>query len=86
MTINKGEVRQVGIEVISQVKQDFIIENADYRIIKRDGTLIEQGTATVEGHKILTLFSGQSEGVFYCEFTYRIGAEILKAKVLMEVK
>jgi hypothetical protein len=86
MTINKGEVRQIGIEVISQVKQDFIIENAEYRIISRDGTLVEKGVASVEGHKILTLISGSSAGVFYCEFTYRIGPEILKAKVLVEVK
>ncbi len=85
MIINKGEVRQVGIEVISQVKQDFIIETADYKILKVDGTEIEKGNAVIQGKKVLTLFSANDVGKHYCEFTYRIGPEILKAKIYVEV-
>lgn len=87
MTINQGEVRQIGIEVVSQLTQDFVIETADYRILKKDGTEIETGTATIDAHKILTLFSAASidPGQYYCEFTYRIGPEILKAKISVEV-
>lgn len=87
MTINKGEVRQVGIEVVSQLAQDFIIETADYRILKKDGTEIENGISTIDEHKILTIFSAATldPGQYYCEFTYRIGPEILKAKICVEV-
>lgn len=85
MTFQQGEVRQVGIEVINQTGESFIIETADYAIEKRDGTTIESGIATIDGHKILTLFSAQEIGQYYVFFTYRIGAEILKAKVYVEV-
>lgn len=85
MILTQGEVREIGIEVVSQVKQDFIIEAADYVITKTDGTTIESGTATIDGRKILTLFSAQEVGKFYVWFIYRIGPEILKAKIYLEV-
>ena len=86
MIINQGEVRQVGIEVISKVKQNFIIEASDYKILKIDGTVVETGESTIDGYKILTLFSAQEQGIYNIEFTYRIGPEILKAKLYVEVK
>lgn len=85
MLFSKGEVRQVGIEVINQLGQDFIIETADYEILKSNGDSIEKGTATIDGHRILTLFSANDTGNFYCIFTYRIASEILKAKVYIQV-
>lgn len=85
MYLNKGEVRKVGIEVISQLNEDFIIETADFVIMKLTGEILEQGIPTIEEHKISTLFSANEVGKFYCEFTYRIGPEILKAKIYMEV-
>lgn len=84
MIFQKGEVKKIGIEVISQINQDFVIEGADYKIIK-EGTEVESAVATIEGHKILALFSAQEIGKFHCEFTYRIGPEILKAKIYLEV-
>lgn len=86
MTLLIGEVRQIGIEVTSNIKQEFVIESADYKIIKSDGTIIESGVATIEDKKILTLFSANASGDFYCEFTYRIAAEILKAKIRILVR
>jgi hypothetical protein len=85
MLLQKGEVRIVGIEVISQVQQDFIIEGAEFAITQ-DGEVIEKGEATVDGHKIFTLFSANETGRYLCEFTYRIGPEVLKAKVIVEVR
>lgn len=86
MLINQGEVRQIGIEVISRVREDFEIETAEYEIKKPDDdTIIQAGVATIEGNKILTLFSASHTGTFYCTLTYRIGPEILKAKLRLEV-
>lgn len=85
MIFSKGEVRQVGIEVINQLGQDFAIETADYEIVKISGESIEKGYATTDGHKILTLFSANETGTFYCIFTYRIASEILKAKIYIQV-
>jgi hypothetical protein len=86
MYLNKGEVRKIGIEVISQLNQDFVIETADFIITKITGEVLEQGIPTIEGHKIITLLSATEIGKYCCEFTYRIGPEILKAKVYAEVR
>ena len=85
MYLQKGEIRQVGIEVISQLNQDFIIDAADFSILDSSGNVLENGTPTIEGHKIITLFSAAQAGKFYVEFTYHIGPEIIKAKIYIEV-
>jgi hypothetical protein len=83
--IRKGEVRQIGIEVLSQVKQDFVITSADYKITDINGNEVENGSAMVDNKRISTLFSGLNIGAFYCDFIYRIGPEILKARIYVEV-
>lgn len=85
MVVNKGEVRKVGIEVISQIGETFVIETADYKILKADGTVLENGVASIDGNTIITLFSAQETGQFVVVFTYRIGAEILIGKVFIKV-
>ena len=85
MQLAHGEVRKIGIEVKSQLDQDFLIETADFNISKITGELVEQGTPTIDNHKIIALFSAAECGNFYCEFTYRIGPEILKARIYVEV-
>lgn len=85
MTLQLGEVREVGIEVVNQLGQDFSIDAAEYQIIKKDGVEVDKGFPMIEGHKILTLFSAVERGLFYVVFKYHIGAEILKAKIFMEV-
>lgn len=85
MYIKKGEVRKIGIEIISQLDQDFVIETADFSIIKASGEIIEQGIPSIDNHKIITLFSAAEVGKYNCEFTYRIGPEIMKAKIYVEV-
>lgn len=85
MTLLLGEIRTVGIEVINKQGQDFVIDTADFEIHKQDGTLVSCGSATIEGHKILTLFSANEVGKYSCIFTYRIGSETLKARVYVEV-
>lgn len=85
MVIQQGEIRQVGIEVINQLGQDFEIEAAEYEIVKGDGTRVEYGFPMIEDKKILTLFNGANKGRFYVIFKYHIGPEILKAKILVEV-
>lgn len=86
MYVRKGEVRRIGIEVVSQLNQDFEIEAADFVIFKSNGEIVERGIPTIEEYKIMTLFSAQDKGQHHCEFTYRIGPEILKAKIYVEVR
>jgi hypothetical protein len=85
LTIYKGEVRKIGIEVISQTNQNFIIETAEYIIKNTKDEAIGNGFATIEDHKIITLFTAESKGSYTCDFIYRIGPEILKAKVNINV-
>lgn len=85
MILQLGEIREVGIEVINQLGQDFVIEAAEYEVIKRDGTDVEKGFPMIKEHKLITLFNAIEVGRFYVIFKYHIGAEILRAKVLVEV-
>lgn len=85
MILQLGEIREVGIEVINQISEDFIIEAAEYQIISKEGTEIEQGFPTKNGHKLIALFSAVEKGVFYIIFKYHIGPEILKARISVEV-
>lgn len=85
MFMKHGEVRRLGIEVISTTNQDFVIEAADYSIKKTDGEIVETGIPTIDEHKILALFSAQETGNYDCEFTYHIGPEILKANISVRV-
>ena len=86
MYLKQGEVREVGIEVFNELGQDFLIEAADYEIADSKGNQIDTGYADVKEHKILTLFSAQTVGKYYVVLTYRIGPEILKAKIFVEVR
>lgn len=83
--LKQGEVRQIGIEVINQSNQDFTIDAADFTILDNNEQNIESGVPTIDGHKILTLFSAQSVGKYYVQFKYHIGPEIMISKVYIEV-
>ncbi|MDP4109321.1 MAG: hypothetical protein Q8878_04755 [Bacillota bacterium] len=85
MLIKKGEVRKIGIEVTSRSNQDFVIESADYEITGPDSGEPERGIPTIDGHKIAALFSATKAGTSCCEFTFRIGPEIIKSKINIEV-
>lgn len=89
MILEKGEVRQVGIEVINCLTEDFVIEAADYTIIKEinnnQSIEVETGIPIIDKHKILVIFDASEKGTFYVWLKYHIGPEIYKAKILVEV-
>ena len=85
MYIQKGEVREVAIEIHSRANNPFTIDTAEYEIINYDLTSIEHGLATIDNQKIVTLFHARDIGVYYVIFTYTIGDETLKAKIKIEV-
>lgn len=85
MLLKQGEVRQIGIEVINQLNQDFIIDAADFNVLDSNEQILESGVPAIDGHKILTLFSAQKVGKYYVQFKYHIGPEIMISKVYIEV-
>lgn len=85
MRIYEGEVRMIGIEIESTRDSNFVIEAADYVIIDKDKNIIEEGIPTIEGHRMVVLFSGTDKGIYQIAFKYHIGPEILKARILVEV-
>lgn len=86
MYLQLGEIREIGIEVVSDIKQDFVIDTAEYSIIDSVNNEIDRGYPTIDNHKILTLFPANNLGKYYVIFKYHIGAEIFKAKVYVEVE
>lgn len=103
ITLTKGEVRQIGIEVSSTSMQNFVIDSADAKLKHLDGSdvlkeidvtysdgvvkksVVDTLTAVIDGHKIKTLFSAQEIGQFYILILYRIGPEIMRKKIIIEV-
>lgn len=84
MFLQLGEIREVGIEVVSNIRQDFVIDVAEYQVVK-DNIEVDRGYPTIDNHKILTLFSATEKGKYTVIFKYHIGAEIFIAKVYVEV-
>lgn len=85
MILQLGEIREVGIEVINQLSEDFVIEAAEYQIVSKAGAEIEKGFPSINGHKLIALFKAVEKGVFYIIFKYHIGPEILKTRISVEV-
>lgn len=85
MRIYEGEVRMIGIEIENTLDNNFVIETADYVITDKNKNIIEQGFPTIDGRRIVILFSGTNKGVYNVNFKYHIGPEILKARILVEV-
>lgn len=79
-----GEIRKVGIEVTSADDQNFTIDAADYRIILQESET-DHGIPTIDGHKIMVLFSASTAGKYQIELTYVIGPEKFKAQLFAEV-
>ncbi len=86
MRIYQGEIRRVGIEVSSSENETFTIDAAEYRILDSDNQELEVGFPDIEDHRITTLFNASEVGIYFVIFKYHIGPEILKAKVVVEVK
>lgn len=86
MIVRKGEVRQIGIEVLNKLEQSFEIDAAEYSIQNISGSVSESGFPTIDGHKLYMLFDGTHIGRHYVVFKYHVGPEILKAKIIVDVK
>lgn len=84
--IKKGEIRKIGVMVTSSRGQTFTIDAADYTITARGGEQVDSGYPTIDGSKVIALFSAASDGIYQCEFTIHIDTEILKSTITIEVR
>lgn len=85
MSIDLGEIREVGIQVYSKIGQPFVIDTAEYEILTANEELLENGLATIEDDKVLMLFHATQKGAFIVKFKYMIDDETLIAKIKIGV-
>lgn len=85
MILEKGEIRTIGIEVISKKGNPFVIDTAECEVLLKDET-VEKNLCTIDGHKILTLFHAEQEGRYKLMFIYTIAEEKLIDIVTIEVE
>lgn len=85
MSIDLGEIREVGIQVYSKIGQPFVIDTAEYEILTANEELLETGLATIQGDKVLMLFHATQKGAFIVKFKYMIDDETLIAKIKIGV-
>lgn len=85
MSLDLGEIREVGIQVYSKIGQPFAIDTAEYEILTANEELLENGLATIEDDKVLMLFHATQKGAFIVKFKYMINDETLIAKIKIGV-
>ena len=85
MSLDLGEIREVGIQVYSKIGQPFVIDTAEYEILTANEELLENGLATIEDDKVLMLFHATQKGAFIVKFKYMIDDETLIAKIKIGV-
>lgn len=81
-----GEQRYLDFEVRSTKKESFSIVDAHYIVTKRDGSVFDEGTATVtNGSTVRFLFNASEKGLFVVEVDATIPPEIITYKGLINV-
>jgi hypothetical protein len=85
MVIYQGETRNLGITITNSVNSTFTIESADFAVSNSENVVINSGTATIDGHNVYALFNGTTVGEYTLVFIYKVGVEIMKAKLNVEV-
>jgi hypothetical protein len=79
-----GEIRYVGIEVVSTNGDSFEITNASARVLQ-NGKEVTTLSVAIYGGKMIALFSADSPGSYFVNFSYTIGAEKFVDPVRIEV-
>lgn len=80
-----GEKRKVWLEISVVDNADFLIRNATFELEKYDKHL-DQGECTIDGHTIIAFVNPPERGQFDLIFTFEIGGEIVKEKVVVTVE
>ena len=82
-----GEQRYLDFEVRSTRKEAFSIVDADYTVIRKDGTEFDKGSATVmNGNTVRFLFTASEKGQFIVKLDVAIPPELIEYKGLILVK
>lgn len=85
MVFDEGEIRKVGLEVFNNLKQDFVIDTAEFELFDDHGVSLDKGLLTINGHEIMTLFHAVKKGKYLMVFRYTIGVEKLIDKISIQV-
>lgn len=81
-----GEQRYLDFEVRSTKKETFSIVDAEYIITRKDGTVLDKGSATVHnGNMVRLLFNASEKGLFVVEVDVTIPPEVVTYKGLLNV-
>jgi hypothetical protein len=81
-----GEQRYLDFEVRSTKKETFSIVDAEYIITRKDGSVLDKGSATVHnGNTVRFLFTASEKGLFVAEVDVTIPPEVVTYKGLLNV-
>ena len=85
MIVYQGEIRNIGLTISNSKIDSFVIDSAQFAISDPNENISIHGDATINGNSIYTLFSADNIGKYNVTFIYKIGPEILKAKLYIDV-
>jgi hypothetical protein len=80
-----GEKKEVKIRITSTTNDPFAIQSASYELLKRGGTIVDEGQCEIHENILRALIQPKESGSFILYFTYSIANEILKSDVSIEV-
>jgi len=82
-----GEQRYLDFEVKSTKNEHFNIVDADYIVTRKDGSVLDSGSATVtNGNLVKFLFNAKEKGVFIVALDVIIPPEKIEHKSFILVK
>lgn len=82
-----GEQRYLDFEVRSTKNEHFNIVDADYTVTRKDGSVLDKGSATVtNGNLVKFLFNAKEKGVFVVALDVIIPPEKIEHKSFILVK
>lgn len=78
-----GERRKPRLEITAP--DPFVIRDASYSLINREGVEVSQGVCTIEDHALSMILEPVSSGTYFLTYTYTIAEEVLKTRVVVSV-
>ena len=80
-----GEKRRIWLEVSSHEGDAFVIRNAAYSL-ERYREVIDTGECVIDEHNIAAMVQPPERGEYNLIFSFEIGGEIMKEKVVVVVE
>lgn len=83
--LDKGERRNIQLEIYSCKNEPFSILDASYEITDTKCDIVTSGKCLISGHVLSFMYHADKKGHFTATITFLIADEIMKEKMVIHV-